>query len=107
MSDTILVTYSVTKYQKEVIDAAVEMITTTMAAGAASNGEGTWVNREALDYHARKALLHVVSMWQGQMLYAREREEPKLLHLFNAVTRLCMAHANSKRKPVFVADVPE
>lgn len=76
-----------------VIDAAVKIINETMASGQASNGEGTWVNKDPLDYHARKAMLHMTALHGAQNLEAREKDEPHLKHLYNAVTRLCMAEA--------------
>ena len=104
-----LVTYELPDDQVPVVNAAVEMIAETMRQGIVSNGEGTWVNREALDYHARKSLLHICALWHDQDIESRERDAPHLRHLFNAVTRLSMAWANYKRdKSVkFTPDIEE
>lgn len=94
-----------------VIDAAVRIIKETMAAGSASNGEGTWVNKHPLEYHLRKGMIHTINVWQAQDLNARERDEPHLRELYNAVTRLCMAEAlrleANKPIEVLLEELPE
>jgi len=102
MTELVTLEFHLPPDQVEVVKAAVDIISTTMKAGAISNGVGSWTNRDALGYHVRKAVLHITSLWHSQDLGAREHDEPKLMHLYNAVTRLCMAHANDRRAVVKV-----
>lgn len=107
MTELVSVTYHIQPDQKDVLDAAQLIIAETMKEGAATNGTGSWCNKDPLNYHARKAMLHICSLWDTADLEAREREEPRLKHLYNAVTRLCMAEALRKQRKIPPAQLEE
>lgn len=105
----VTVSYTFPADQEAVHNAAHQIILSTMQAGAASNGEGSWQNKKALEYHVNKAMIHVCSLWGQQDIEGVEKEPPHLKHLFNALTRLAMAWAVHKKQPIapLVEEIPE
>jgi hypothetical protein len=112
MTELTKITFLVPKSDVEVHETAHAIITQTMASGQASNGVGSFYNREPLDYHCWKALHHLLRLWQEQDIDAKEKDSPHLKHLYNACTRLVLATVvhmkNSKpEKEILLEDTPD
>lgn len=87
------VEYLIPESDKHIHDVAHTILIQTMAAGQASNGVGSHWNKDPLKYHCWKALHHLLRLWQDQDIEAREKEEPRLRHLYNCFTRIALAEA--------------
>lgn len=98
MDDLVELKFLVPESDVEVHRVAHSMISMTMAAGQASNGRGSHWNKDPLNYHVWKGLHHMLRLWQDQDIEARERDEPKLKHLYNAFTRIALAEAGRLKK---------
>jgi len=111
VSELIEIRLLVPATDREVHETAHAIITATMASGQASNGVGSFYNREPLNYHCWKALHHMLRLWQEQDIGATEKDEPRLRHLYNACTRLVLAEVvrirNSKPQKEILLDGDE
>lgn len=94
----------------EVVKTAVSMVVETMTRGAAVNAEGSWCNKDPLEYHFNKALHHILRAHHEQNLLALEKEEPHHPHVPNGFTRIAMAETlrrQQKKKEVLVEAIDE
>lgn len=97
----IKVEYLIEAEYKQVHDIAHAMLSETLAAGEADNGTASHWNKDGLTHHVWKGLHHLLRLWNEQDLEAREKDAPRLKHLYNAFTRLALAEAGRvhSRKP--------
>jgi len=111
MAELVSVTYLIPAADKEVHDTAHAIISQTMAAGQASNGTGSFWNKCPTTYHLRKGVDHILIVHHHQDLTVLERDEPRLRHLFNAITRLVIAETvrlkNKQAEPEAVEAIEE
>lgn len=94
----IKVEYLIESEYKEVHDVAHAMLTETLSAGEADNGTASHWNRDPLLYHLWKALHHLLRLWNDQDIEAREKDAPRLKHLYNGFTRIALAEAGRLKR---------